>query len=65
VVLVAQIQRPGGPQNSWRPGPVPGGSENRYRRISGLRPTSEPWGSVGARNTTPGVRHCERIPDLL
>jgi len=24
-----------------------------------------PWGSVGVRDTTPSVRHCEGIPDVL
>jgi hypothetical protein len=24
----------------------------------------KPSGSVGVRNTTPGVRHCEGIPDI-
>jgi len=41
---------------------------NRHRRISGLRPTLEGTstvGSVGVRDTTPGVRHCEGIPDVL
>jgi len=26
---------------------------------------SKLWWSVGARNTTPGVRHCEEIQDVL
>src|SRR3954464_3638542 len=41
VLHIAELQRPSGPQNSRCPGPRPGGSGNRHRRISGLRPTLE------------------------
>src|SRR5215213_4287312 len=68
VLRLAEVQRPGGPQNSCRPEPW---SAGRRTDTGGFlrsgRPVRawKPWGSVGVRNTTPGVRHCGGIPDVL
>ncbi len=59
------IQRPEDLQNSVPPGPRSDVSRNRLQRIYWLRPTSDPWGPVGVRNTTPSVRQSGQIQDVL